>query len=142
MPARRFQKYEQRSCGNPGEMAARMERHMPEGIKVLPGQAQMISRVMSGGEQDMSNLVYEIWPQKSREWRRLRRIRMWDTVVKLHATLFLKVERLIASEDEEETGCARQECPCEATYNRRKGEYCCTTCKNGTPCMHNYHRKL
>ena len=136
---RRFQKFEERSCGNPGEMAARMERYTSEGIGVQAGQAQLISRVMSGGEQDITSLVHEIWPQKSDEFRRAMRENLWEMVAELHTTMFLKIERLIKTENEEP--CVRQVCPCEANYNGREEEYCCITCRDGTPCEENHHRK-
>ena len=37
--------------------------------------------------------------------------------------------------------CARADCPCEASWNGRSGQFCCLTCRDGTPCARNYHRK-
>ena len=35
--------------------------------------------------------------------------------------------------------CKREDCACTASYNGKPGEYCCNTCRNGTPCMENNH---
>ena len=40
-------------------------------------------------------------------------------------------------------GCTRAECACHlhgASWNGQDGEYCCVTCRNGTPCVRPYHR--
>lgn len=35
--------------------------------------------------------------------------------------------------------CARFECSCTKTWNDKPGEYCCITCRNGTPCAFPRH---
>ena len=35
--------------------------------------------------------------------------------------------------------CARQGCPCLASWNGKAGEFCCRTCTRGHPCNYNLH---
>jgi hypothetical protein len=71
---------------------------MPDGTSVRATQARLISRALSGGETDIAQLVYEVWPNRSREWRKQRRIGLYALVAKVHALVFLKIERMISRE--------------------------------------------
>lgn len=37
--------------------------------------------------------------------------------------------------------CARADCTCTASWNGARGEYCCITCRDGTPCAFNRHAR-
>ena len=37
--------------------------------------------------------------------------------------------------------CAREDCPCPASYNGRWGEYCCITCRDGQACVRAFHTR-
>ena len=37
--------------------------------------------------------------------------------------------------------CYRSDCPCESSFNGRKGKYCCQTCLQGRLCADNFHKQ-
>ena len=127
---------------NDPALARRMQAHMPHLERVLPGQAHLITRALSGCETDVAVLVDAIWGAKPREWRAAKRVQLWDYITKLHSVMYMKVSRQIEEEKWElkpaYVGCVRLDCP--ESYNGREGFYCCLTCLRGEACKQDFHR--